>query len=133
MVTDRPGCGEGYLVEDAGVARRIVLEYMKRGYRGVYLFKGSPHFFIERISSLRMDGITLGAVAYEVMTLLKEGRSIVLFEGASFLAEEEGEAVKFFCLLKDQALVSGSCFILYVENTPERWHTFLTQELVRVV
>jgi len=133
MVIDKPGCGEGYLVEDAGVARRIVLDYTKRGYRGVYLFKGSPHFFIESIFSLRMDGISLRTITHEMVTLLREERSIVLFEGASFLAEEEGDALKFFCLLKDHALVSGSCFILYVENTPERWHMFLERELVRVV
>jgi hypothetical protein len=125
--------GEGYLVEDAGVARRIVLDFTKKGYRGVYLFKGSPHFFIESIFSLRMDGISLRTITHEMVTLLREERSILLFDGASFLAEEEGDALKFFCLLKDQALVSGSCFILYVENTPERWHTFLERELVRVV
>jgi hypothetical protein len=133
MVIDKPGCGEGYLVEDASVARRIVLDFTKKGYRGVYLFKGSPHFFIESIFSLRMDGISLRTITHEMVTLLREERSILLFDGASFLAEEEGDALKFFCLLKDQALVSGSCFILYVENTPERWHTFLERELVRVV
>lgn len=80
-----------------------------------------------------MDGISLSTITHKVVTLLREERSIILLEGASFLSEEKGDALKFFCLLKDQALVSGSCFILYMENTPDQWHTFLERELVRVV
>jgi len=125
--------GEGYLVEDRETAETLFKNFLQKGFQGLYLFSGSPHFFFESIFSLRMDGISLSTITHEVVTLLREGRSIVLFEGASFLTEEKGDALRFFYLLKDQALVSGSCFILYMENTPERWHMFLERELVRVV
>jgi len=125
-------CGEGYLVEDEDTARRLFSEFTKRGYRGIHVFGGSPHFSFENVQMYDFESIGIEKLIRNVRERLREEEGNALFlEFDCFSNFNTNDALSFICLIKDIAVATNSCLILFFEGD-RKWRQLLEGELVRI-